>query len=46
VGIEFKTPENLFLGEVDVIEVKGFNPATISEAGEVLVGKGNKIDFV
>lgn len=46
VGIQFKTPENLFLGEVDKIEVKGFNPATIPENGEVVVGKGNKVDFV
>ena len=33
VGIEFKTPENLFLGEKDKIEVKGFNPKTIPEDG-------------
>ena len=31
IGIPFKTPENLFLGETDKIEVKGFNPATVPE---------------
>ena len=46
VGIQFKTPENLFFGQVDAIEVKGFNPATILETGEVIVGKGSKVDFV
>ncbi len=29
VGIEFKTPEGLFLGEVENIEVKGFNPSSV-----------------
>jgi KaiC/GvpD/RAD55 family RecA-like ATPase len=46
VGIEFKTPENLFFGQIDKIEVKGFDPKTIPEAGEVVVGKGDKVDFV
>jgi bifunctional polynucleotide phosphatase/kinase len=45
VGIEFKTPENLFLGEKDKIEVKGFNPTTVPEEGELIVGKGSKVDF-
>lgn len=45
VGIEFKTPENLFLGEKEKVEVKGFNPATIPEDGELIVGKGNKVEF-
>lgn len=36
----------MFLGETDTIEVKGFNPATIPEAGEVIMGKGNAVDFV
>jgi hypothetical protein len=34
------------LGEKDVIEVKGFNPTTIPETGDVIVGKGDKVDFV
>jgi hypothetical protein len=31
---------------VDLIEVKGFNPTTIPEVGEVVVRKGNKVEFV
>lgn len=46
IGLAFKTPENLFLGEKDKIEVKGFNPSTVPEEGELIVGKGNKVDFV
>ena len=26
--------------------MKGFNPTSVPEAGEVIVGKGNKVDFV
>jgi bifunctional polynucleotide phosphatase/kinase len=33
VGLVFKTPENLFLGEVEKVEVKGFNPSTVPEDG-------------
>lgn len=43
VGIQFKTPENLFLGEKEKVEVKGFNPSTVPETGELIVGKNLKI---
>jgi len=46
VGLPFKTPENLFFGEKDKIEVKGFNPSTVPETGELIVGKGDKVAFV
>lgn len=29
VGIEFLTPENLFLGDKDKVTVQGFNPKSI-----------------
>ena len=35
VGLECKTPENLFLGDKTKVEVKGFNPARIPESGSL-----------
>ena len=46
VGLPFKTPDNLFLGEKDKLEIKGFNPTAVPEEGELIVGKGNKVSFV
>lgn len=33
VGVSFKTPQNLFLGEVEKVEVKGFNPSAVPQEG-------------
>ena len=39
VGIEFLTPENLYLGDKQKVTVQGFNPKSIPENGEVIIGK-------
>ncbi len=33
------TPENLFLGDKTKVEVQGFNPKSIPENGDLIVGK-------
>ena len=33
VGIEFLTPENLYLGDKQKVTVQGFNPKSIAEEG-------------
>jgi hypothetical protein len=33
------------LGDKTKIEVKGFNPASIPEDGELIVSKGDKVTF-
>jgi hypothetical protein len=41
VGIEFLTPENLYLGDKQKVTVQGFNPKSIPENGELVIGKND-----
>ena len=41
VGLEFKTPENLFLGDEKKITVSGFNPANIPQAGSLFANSAD-----
>lgn len=45
-GLKFFTPENLFLGDKEKVEVKGFNPNTIPEEGQLIVGKPDPKDVL
>ena len=47
MGVEFYTPENLFLGDKTKVIVKGFNPKLIPEEGKIFANSNDKdVKFV
>ena len=47
VGIEFKTPENLFLGDKTKVQIEGFNPKTIPSEGKLFANSDDtNVEFV
>lgn len=47
VGVEFMTPENLFLGDKTKIAVKGFNPNSIPTEGKLFANSPDtSVEFV